>query len=146
MALTPQEAEDRYAEKIYLISKEFEESIDKILVDRYEVLRRDDEISLDAGEFWKFENRVTYDNIKQVAEVIKDKYREWHVEYEEKKCIFKFKHKNENQSLINLVHNVEERFSNLDIREVDRIKERTIGTERGNLSNNKYGMDDDIPF
>ena len=77
--LTPEEAEEKYVEKLYGFFKRSESTIDDILVDEYDKIRGGDDIQIRI-------HQLCGDSIPQryviyLVDIIREKYKEWDVEY-----------------------------------------------------------------
>ena len=144
MALTKQEAEEKYIKMLYIILTRCEARIDSLLVDSFGDIMSKEEMHLTEQEVFGYrsaDQRVIH--IPAVATLIENKYSDWQVRYDEKDGIFTFKYNTKNQSLLNLFNSMEERFSKLDIRNDEEEEE----LYDDHVSYNEDDVDnDDIPF
>jgi len=117
MALTPQEAENKYIEKLCDIFKTCEPYIDKILVDNFCCIKEDKQITMYRSDI--FPPSVDKKFLGPLAILMEEKYSGWDFIYNNEEQTFTFKLKNKDQILLNLIDEANKRFELLDIRKPD---------------------------
>ncbi len=118
MALTKKEVEEEYMQKLYRTLKGCEEVIDKKLVDDFGRIFEEEKIDITLSKICRGRDLPSI-NIQPLVTLIKDKYSEWQVSYNETDKTFTFKYDTNQRSLLNLFGSLEGRFSKLDIDDDD---------------------------
>jgi len=117
MALTPQEAENKYIEKMCNIFKKCEPYIDKMLIENFDVIKVNNEIIMYYDDI--IPRSVENKFLGPLAILIKEKYLGWEVIFNSEERTFKFKLKN--YTSLNFTDEANKRFELLDIRKDDDI-------------------------
>lgn len=129
MARTRKQVEEEFAKRVYGVYKEYEKRIDEKLVEAFEDLR-------DKGQHKMKQIDISAEGIcpsiyasfpkayaTALIELIKEKYKDWNVEYESTTVTFTFYYTPEEETLMSLFHNIEDRFKVMEIDEDDEDDE-----------------------
>ena len=115
MALTPQEAENKYIEMMCDVFKKYEPYIDKILIENFDVIKINNEIIIYYDDI--IPRMVDNKFFGSLVILIKEKYSGWDVIYNSEEKTFKYKLKN--YTSLNFTDEANKRFELLDIRKND---------------------------
>jgi hypothetical protein len=112
MALTPQKAQEKYAENMYRIYRKWEEKIDAIILERFGSIEEHNKLLLYTDEIWK--EKIQDEDINSLMSLVKSRYSDWNIEINEEERFLVFNYVQKNTSFLQM-YNMAERFENLDI-------------------------------